>query len=73
MYLDLVLVRIAVHLAHSIPDGATSTLDAGLKRLESSADIYMFVPLSEENFNLCFLLRPDGLLDFCHTALVFFI
>lgn len=66
MYLDLVLVCIAVHLAHSVPDSATSTLDTCLKRLESSANTCVLVPLSKENLHLRFLLRPKSLLNFCH-------
>lgn len=69
MYLDLVLVCVAVHLAHTIPDCPTSTLDTCLKCLESSADAHMFISLSKEDLYLRFLLRPKNFLDFCHTQL----
>ena len=58
MYLDLVLIRVAVHLAHSIPDGATPTLDARLKCLESSANVRVFIPLRKKNLYFRFFLRP---------------
>ena len=58
MYLDLVLIRVAVHLAHSIPDGATPALDACLKCLKSSANVRVLIPLRKKNLYLRFFLRP---------------
>lgn len=68
MYFDLMLVRIAVHLAQSVPDGATSTLYTCLKCLESSANICVFIPLCKEDLYLCFLFRPKSFLYFCHIS-----
>ena len=67
MYLDLVLVCIVVHLAHPVPDRSTSPFDTRLKRLESSANVHMFILLSKENLYFRLLLRPDSFLDFGHT------
>ena len=69
MYLDLVLVRVAVHLAHAVPDCATSTLKTCLKGLEPFAYVYMLVSLCKKDFNFCFFLRPDRFLNLCHTWL----
>lgn len=68
VYLDLVLIRVAVHLAHSVPDGATSTLDTCLKCLESSPNVCMLISLCKENLYLRFLLRPNGFLNFGHDS-----
>ena len=58
MYLDLVLIRVAVYLAHSIPDGAAPALDACLKCLKSSANVGVLIPLRKKNLYLGFFLRP---------------
>ena len=68
MYLDLMLVRVAVHLTHSVPDRPTSTLDTRLKCLESSAYVHMLVSLCKKDLDLRLLLRPNSLLSFCHTS-----
>ena len=70
MYLDLVLVRVAVHLAHSIPDGATPALDACLKCLKSSANVRVLIPLCKKNLYLGFFLGPQSFLYLCHILLV---
>ena len=69
MYLDLVLVCIAVHLAHSVPDCSTSPFDTCLKCLESSADVHMLILLSKEDLYFRLLLRPHSFLSLGHTWL----
>ena len=69
MYLDLVLICIAVHLAHSVPDRSTSPFDTCLKCLEPSANVHMFILLSKEDLYFRLLLRPNSFLNLGHTWL----